>query len=219
MTEAVDQERLDLVRRKLFSAVIADILDEQGYHHQCLPVTIRPLRESWKLVGRAMTVLGEDIDTTDDPYGLMFDALDDLKPDEIYLATGGAQDYALWGELMATAAQARGAAGAIFNGAVRDSQSLLAMDFPVFCTTRSPQDQKGRGRVIAYRTTLQIEAVTVQDGDLIVADIDGVVVVPYQIEDRVIDDALEKVDAENIVRDEIRKGLLTKDVYTKYGVL
>jgi regulator of RNase E activity RraA len=219
MTEAVDQERLDLVRRKLFSAVIADILDEQGYHHQCLPVTIRPLRESWKLVGRAMTVLGEDIDTIDDPYGLMFDALDDLKPGEIYLATGGAQNYALWGELMATAARARGAVGAIFNGGVRDSQSLLVMDFPVFCTTRSPQDQKGRGRVIAYRTTIQIEAVTVQDGDLIVADTDGVVVVPYQIEDQVIDAALEKVDAENIVRDEIRKGLLTKDVYTKYGVL
>lgn len=212
-------ERLSLVRSQLFSAVIADILDDHGYHHQCLPVNIRPLRESWKLVGRAMTVLGEDIDSADDPYGVMFDALDDLKPDEIYVASGGADNYALWGELMATAARARGAVGAVLNGAARDTQGLLAMDFPVFCTTRSPQDQKGRGRVIAYRTTLQIEDVIVQDGDLVVGDIDGVVVVPRQIEQSVIDAALEKVNAENIVREEIRRGMLTKEVYTKYGVL
>lgn len=219
MAETNDADRLSLIRDKLFSAVIADILDDHGYHHQCLPVNVRPLRDTWKLVGRAMTVLGEDIDTPDDPYGVMFDALDDLKPGEIFLAAGGAHHYALWGELMATAARARGAVGAVLYGAVRDTQGLLAMDFPVFCTTRSPQDQKGRGRVIAYRTTIQIEDVTVQDGDLVFGDVDGVVVVPSQVEDSVISAALEKVSAENVVRAELRSGLLTKEVYAKYGVL
>ncbi len=219
MTQSHDAARLALIRDKLFSAVIADVLDDHGYLHQTLPASIRPLRDSWKLVGHAMTVLGEDIDTPDDPYGVMFDALDDLKPDEIFLETGGAHNYALWGELMATAARARGAVGAIFYGAVRDTQGLLAMDFPVFCTARSPQDQKGRGRVIAYRTTIQIEDVTIQSGDLVVADMDGLVVIPQQVEQSVIDAALEKVSAENVVREELRSGQLTKVVYAKYGVL
>jgi regulator of RNase E activity RraA len=220
MAEMTDSEQIARIQKRIYSAVVADILDTHGYHNQCLPTIIRPIDDTWKLVGRALTVLGEDISKVDnDPYGLMFDALDDLKPNEIYLATGGTPNYALWGELMATAARARGGVGAILNGAIRDTQALLAMDFPVFCTAHSPQDQMGRGRVIDYRTTIEIEGVPIQNGDLIIGDIDGLVVVPQTIERDIIEAAFEKVSQENIVREELKAGALVKAVYDKYGVL
>lgn len=214
-----DEELMALLRAELYTAVIGDILDDHGYTNQFLPPEIQPLDPQMLLVGRAMPVLEANVFDTKDSYGLMFAALDDLKPGEIYVASGASARYAMWGELMSTAARARGATGALLNGYVRDTQGILAMEFPVFCVGRFAQDQKGRGRVIDYRVDVEIGGVRIQPGDMVIGDIDGVVVVPRAVEAEVFSASLEKARAEKVIKIELEKGMLAAEAFKKYGIL
>jgi regulator of RNase E activity RraA len=214
-----DEELMNLIRTELYTAVVGDILDTHGYHHQFLPPNIQPLQPDMVLVGRAMPVLEADVFDQKDPYGLMFEALDDLKPGEIYVAAGGSPRYALWGELMSTAARARGATGALLDGYVRDTKGILELAYPVFCIGRYAQDQKGRGRAIDYRVEVQIGGVPIRPGDMIVGDIDGALVVPRQVEADVFSEALEKARAEQVIQKELAQGMLASVAFKKYGIM
>ncbi|MBE7471369.1 MAG: RraA family protein [Anaerolineae bacterium] len=214
-----EQELMALIRAELFTAVIGDILDNHGYTNQFLPPELQPLAPDMLLVGRAMPVLEANVFDSKDPYGLLFAALDDLKRGEIYVASGASARYAMWGELMSTAARARGATGALLNGYVRDTKGILEMRFPVFCLGRFAQDQKGRGRVIDYRVAVEIGGVRIQPGDMLIGDIDGVVVVPQQIETEIFSEALEKARAEKVIKLELEQGMLATDAFKKYGIL
>jgi regulator of RNase E activity RraA len=214
-----DKELMALIRAELYTAVIGDILDEHGYTNQFLPPEIQPLDPQIMLVGRALPVLEANVFDTKDSYGLMFAALDDLKPGEIYVASGASARYAMWGELMSTAARARGATGALLNGYIRDTQGILAMEFPVFCVGRFAQDQKGRGRVIDYRVDVEIGGVRIRPGDMVIGDIDGVVLVPQTAEAEIFSVALEKARAEKVIKIELENGMLAADAFKKYGIL
>jgi regulator of RNase E activity RraA len=214
-----DQELMALIGAELYTAVVGDVLDDHGYTNQFLPPEIQPLAPDMMLVGRAMPVLEANVFDSKDPYGLMFAALDDLKPGEIYVASGASARYAMWGELMSTAARARGATGALLNGYARDTQGILEMQFPVFCVGRYAQDQKGRGRVIDYRVEVEIGGVRIQPGDMIIGDIDGVVVVPRPVEADIFSAALEKARAEKVIKVELEQGMLASAAFKKYGIL
>jgi regulator of RNase E activity RraA len=214
-----DQELMALIRAELYTAVIGDILDSHGYLRQFLPPDIQPLHPDMILVGRAMPLLEANVYDTKDSYGLMFAALDDLKPGEIYVASGASAYYAMWGELMSTAARARGATGALLNGFIRDTKGILEMNFPVFCTGRYAQDQKGRGRVIDYRVEVEIGGVRIEPGDMLIGDIDGVVVVPRRVEIEVFSQALEKARTEKVIKVDLEQGMLAAEAFKKYGIL
>ena len=120
-----DKQFLDHIKKNLNTAVVGDIMDQLGYQNQFLNPKIKPLREDIILAGRAMPVLEADtldnISSTSNvslnkPFGLMLEALDQLKENEIYLCSGGTPTYALWGELMSTRALQCGATGAVLNG-------------------------------------------------------------------------------------------------------
>src|SRR5436190_18760547 len=109
-----DEELFAAIRSNLTPAVVGDVMDSMGYFHQFLPPEIQPLRKDMVVLGRAMPVLEEDIgdeepaqqpDKAKRPFGLMLEALDDLKKNEVYLCTGGSPTYAVWGELMSTRAR------------------------------------------------------------------------------------------------------------------
>jgi regulator of RNase E activity RraA len=171
------------------------------------------------VAGRAMTVLEVDVsEGLDQPFGLMFEALDSLRPHEVYLAAGGSPTYALWGELMSTAARARGATGAVLAGPCRDTRGILAINFPVFSYGCYAQDQRGRGQVIAHHIPLEIEGVNVRPADIVFGDIDGVVVVPREIEADVISAALEKSRKEKTAIRDLAGGRPATDVFKAYGI-
>lgn len=215
-----DRELFKTVRERLFTAVLGDILDTQGYRRQFLPPTVRPLHPDMVLVGRAMPVLEADVfESGGDPFGLMFRALDDLRPLEVYVVTGGSQRYALWGELMTTAALARGAAGVVADGYIRDTRQVLQLGFPVFCHGSYAQDQRVRGKVIDFRVPVEIGGVRVEPGDLVMGDIDGVLVIPREVEQDVIRMALEKVSVENRVREALREGVSAEAAFRQFGVM
>ena len=217
------------LRDKLFTAVVGDVLDHAGYRRQFLPQAISPLQADMRVIGRAMPVLEadafDDISATSrgplgkQPFGLLMEALDDLQPGEVYIATGGSFNYALWGELMATRATHLGAAGAVLNGFVRDAAGIEALRFPTFSRGLYAQDQGPRGKVVDFRTPVEIEGVRIHPGDLIFADREGVLVIPRAAEAEIVAAALEKSQTENRVETAIRNGMSAREAYDKFGVL
>ena len=215
-----DQELFSLVKQRLFTAVIGDILDEMGLLHQFLPAAIRPLRDDMLVVGRAMPVLEADlVGHAMKPFGTMLEALDDLQRGEVYLATGGSPTYALWGELMSTRAMRLGAAGAVLHGCSRDTPGILALNFPTFSLGRYAQDQRQRGQVVDFRVPVEIGGVRVSPGDIVFGDIDGVLVIPRAAEREALTRALEKVEKENQVRTAIEGGMSAVEALETFGVM
>jgi len=224
-----DDSLFQQYRSELFTAVVGDVMDTLGYTRQFLPPRIQPLRSDMIVVGRAMPVLEADDDggegpgranpTLNQPFGLMLKALDDLKANEVYICTGASPRYALWGELMSMAATRRGAVGAVVNGYSRDTRGILEQNFPCFSYGRYAQDQRPRGKVIDLRCSIEIEGVRVRPGDIIFGDLDGVCVIPREIETEVTAKALEKANGEKRVFDAISGGMLAQDAWDTYGIL
>lgn len=222
-----DDALFALARRELFTAVVGDIMDQLGAQRQFLPPRIRPLRDDMVVIGRAMTVLEADKPAgkrrkgkrEEQPFGLMLEALDDLKRHEIYVCAGASPDYALWGELMSVRAQQCGAAGAVMDSYSRDTRAILELGFPVFSHGAYAQDQAPRGEVVDFRVPLRIGAATVQSGDIVFGDIDGVCVVPRALETEVFSKALEKARGEKTVRRAIERGMSASAAFRKFGIM
>ena len=215
-----DAELFALFVRELYTPVVGDILDDLGHTHQFLPQPIQPLREEMKLAGRAMPVVMADVrGKQKKPFGRLTEALDQLQPGEIYLASGGEMRCAYWGEILTATAKKRGAVGAVINGFHRDTPRVLEQDWPVFSRGRFAQDSAVRTQVVDYRCRIEVGRVTVQPGDLVFGDLDGVVIVPQKVEAEVIERALAKARGEKLVRKEIEAGLSSTAAFKKYGIL
>lgn len=215
-----EDEMFALMREKLYTPVIGDILDQNGFVHQFLPPDIRPLSRNMKIAGKAMTVLMIDVyGEQNKPFGYLTEALDQLEKNEIYLATGGTKRCAYWGELLTATAKRRGAAGAVLNGWHRDTPQVLEQNWPVFSCGCYAQDSSVRTQVVQYRCQIEIGQVTVQDGDIVFGDIDGVVIIPKKIAEEVITKALEKAAGEKQVRKAIENGMSATEAFSTFGIL
>jgi regulator of RNase E activity RraA len=214
---------LDAVRRELFASVLSDCLDQAGWRRQALPSRIRPLDEACVMVGRARTAAYMEVyhvEPGENPYALEIELVDSLKPGEIpVFACSNPQRVAPWGELLSTASQVRGAAGALMDGCVRDVKAIRAMGFPVFHGGIAPLDSKGRGKIAAIDVPVECAGVEVHPGDLLFGDADGVVVVPRAAEAQVLRLAFEKVRGERDTLRDLRRGDRLADVFARYGIL
>jgi regulator of RNase E activity RraA len=224
-----DEELFTLSRSELYTAVVGDIMDILGHKRQFLPPSIQPLRDDMVVIGRAMPVLemddeggegpGRQSAVVNRPFGLMLPALDDLKPGEVYVCSGSSPAYALWGELMSMAATNRGAVGAVVNGYSRDTKGILAQNFACFSMGRYSQDQRPRGKVVDFRCTIKFGDVTVRPGDIVFGDLDGVCVVPKEIETEVFTQAFEKARGEKRVFEAIKGGMKAQESWDKFGIM
>jgi regulator of RNase E activity RraA len=211
------------IRQRLYTAVLSDVLDELGYRDQAMPPSIRPLDDALVMAGFARTGVYREIYRVvpdQNPYELEIALVDDLKADDIAVfGCGGSSRIAPWGELLTTASRARGAAGCVTDGFVRDIRQIRALQFPVFHGGVAPLDSKGRGMVAEIDVPLRCAGVAISPGDLIVGDADGVIVVPQAIEADAVHRAFQKVTSEDRTRDELAAGVKLADVFAKYRVL
>lgn len=216
-----EQEMFDTMRDKLKAAVISDILDRLGAREQAMRADIRPVYQRAIVIGRAYTVLTANIfQIIDDPYKREIEAVDSLKSNDVMVVcTNRSTRTCFWGELLSTAARARGARGIVIDGYTRDVAQIIAMQFPTFAAGMSVVDSAGRSIVVDHGCPVNCGDVLVNTGDIVFGDIDGVVVIPKELEKEVIPLALEKVGKEDLTRNELLKGAMLKDVYDKYGVL
>jgi 4-hydroxy-4-methyl-2-oxoglutarate aldolase len=220
MEWTTDEQLFVLLRGSLYTPVVGDVLDTLGLCSQFLPQPIQPMQEPMKMAGRAMPVVIADVQGRQErPFGRLTQALDQLQPGEVYLATGGARNCAGWGEIMTAAARTRGGVGAVIDGFHRDTVRVLEQNWPVFSRGRFAQDAGVRAAVVDYRVPVEIEGVKVRPGDLVFGDLDGVVIVPRDREEEVITLALAKARAEKTVRRDIEAGASVTATFEKYGIL
>ncbi|MDR1601946.1 MAG: RraA family protein [Tannerella sp.] len=223
-----DEELFSMAKKELFVALVGDVLDKAGFRHQFLPPSIKPLNTGFVVIGRAMPVLEADVfeEVADSnnplmkkPFGIMFEALDSLKENEVYICSGASPNYALWGGLMSTRAQKLKAAGAVVNGYSRDTNEILNMNFPVFSMGSYAQDQGPRGKVIDYGSSIEFGGIRVHPGDIVYGDRDGVVIVPQQATEEVFARAIEKARGEKLVKKALENGMSTVEAFEKFGIM
>ena len=224
-----DKELFEIAKKELFTALVGDVLDRMGYYHQFLPANLKPLDVSMIVIGRAMPVLEADVfenheknannELLKKPFGLMFEALDDLKEDEVYICTGSSLRYALWGGLMSTRAMHLKAAGAVMNGYSRDTNEILKLKYPTFSLGTYAQDQGVRGKVLDYRIPIEWDGIRINPGDLIYGDRDGVLVIPANLVEEAFTGAIEKARGEKVVQKALQEGMSTVDAFKKFGIM
>lgn len=206
----------------LRAALVSDALDAIGVRSQCLPPDIRPIQPGQHLVGHAFTVSVTAVRSVPEvPYVGLLKALDALNEGDVFVASGLAEeaDVAIWGELISEASKSRGALGAVCNGYGRDTQLVRASGFPAFTRGAVPYDSNGRSEVVGHGQPITIGSVRIDCGDLVVADDDGVVIVPSERIHEVIDLALAKGAAESDFRRAVRAGMKATEAFHTHKVL
>ncbi len=205
----------------LYSAVLADILDAHGYPNQSLGASVHALTPAQKVAGRVFTMKAERVDAVPEhPYALEMEAIDTAEAGDVLVAdVSHDRSCAMWGELLSTACLAKGIRGIVMTGCTRDLWALGQLDFPVFGIGASPADSKGRIDITAIREPIVIDGVATKQGDYILGDYDGVVIIPQEIAAEIIAAAKEKVSGENTVREELAAGVPVAEVFAKHGIL
>lgn len=224
-----DNELFAIAKKELFTALVGDVLNKLGYLHQFVSPDIKPLRNDMLVIGRAMPVLEADVfaeiaensqlDVMKKPFGIMFEALDSLQENEVYICSGSSPRYALWGGLMSTRALKLKAAGAVMDGYSRDTPEILRLNFPTFSRGSYAQDQGPRGKVIDYRVPIEFNNVLVRPGDIVFGDLDGLLIIPREVEEDAFRGAIEKARAEKTVQKALEEGMSTVDAFRKFGIM
>jgi regulator of RNase E activity RraA len=206
---------------KCYSAVIMDVMDRMNFRVQCMDPAIRPLVPTMRTWGEAVTMYFEAVtEVPDRPFQLEMEVLDHIREGQVIVCQCTAASLsAVWGGLLTNAAIGRKAAGVITEGGARDYNEIVALDFPTFCRGLTPYDSLGRMDGKERDIPIVCGGIRVHPGDLVFGDIDGVVVVPQEIFEEVIERAWEKVQGENTVREELRAGASVVKTFEKYGIL
>ncbi len=188
--------------RRLETATLSDALDRLGIAGQCLGV--KPLDHAYQLAGRAFTCKYGPVGH---PGGTVGDFVDDVQPGSVIaIDNGGRPDATVWGDILTFTAHKRGVAGTIIDGACRDIHLALKIGYPLYSKSYSMRTGKDRVQLDATQVTIDIGDARVAPGDIVRGDSDGVLVIPQNREDEVLDLA-ETIDAaEQAILAEVRGG-------------
>ena len=206
---------------RMYTAAITDVLDELGLQRQTLPATLQPLTPAMRVAGYAFTARGRqhrghprERDATLRRFLGMLGA---VPADSVLVLAANDNTAAHFGELSMEALRRRKVRGAVIDGATRDAAYIARTGFPTFVRYRTPQDSVPRWRVSDWGQPVTIGGVRVTLGDIVVADLDGVVVVPRRVAHEVLTRCEKVVGAENKVRTAVKRGLTPLEAYEKFG--
>lgn len=220
MTDSTDAERASALAA-LYTGAVADILDEMGLREQCLPADIRPLDDAMKVAGPVYSVRGRSRPADDgtDPRYRQMDMLDGIFPGAIVVIDPGDETRAAhWGELMSHTAKAKGAAGVVIAGGVRDTPEILKLGFACFRRYHSPLTAVYRFDITDFGVPVRIGGVRIAPGDHLLGDVDGVLVIPAAAVDEVIARAASVQEREDIVRRALDEGGSIRELFEQHRV-
>jgi 4-hydroxy-4-methyl-2-oxoglutarate aldolase len=196
---------------RLYTAAINDIFQKKGLHHQWLGSAISCKTVDLQnriIAGAAFTVqwISDPLpDERDKPAAKMVEA---YPEDGIVVVDAGADQISgFWGELATTVCQRNGVRGAVINGGAKDTGIIKTMGFPIFCKFTSPVDGFYRSRLRGWQIPIWINEILIQPGDMIVADNDGVLVVPQEIAEEILLETERRVGEETQTRQLLKKGV------------
>lgn len=204
---------------ELYTAAVADVLDSLGLPAGTLPPAIGPLRPGMRLEGPAFAVEGEPRAQEDHDASIrrILAMLGDVPPGAVPVYATHDDEAAQFGELSATALHGKYCPGVVLDGGCRDVGFIERTGFPVFCRYATPLDSVPRWHCAEWGHTVRIGGVEVATGDWVVADDDGVVVVPAALRDEVLEKARAIAGTENRVREAVRRGVAPLAAYDEFG--
>ncbi len=214
-------DRIDYLKKTLYCGILCDVLDQKGYRHQALSNNIAGLNDDTVIFGPAFTSIGTEVySMPKDPLTAQCKVVDQLGEGEIYvLVTRGNYNCAVFGELFATAVKGRKGAGVLLDAYARDMKELKKMDFPLFFRGKNPLTSKGRCEINECQIPVIIDGVTIRPGDYIFGDIDGVVIIPKEVVEEVIDESLKTIEKEDEVRRRLQNGSSLQQAYNDIGAI
>jgi regulator of RNase E activity RraA len=206
---------------RLFVAVLADTLDRMGHRDQVVDQRVKYMTGPAHLLGRVRTVKVEAVDAAPaEPYAVLLAAIDTAsRGDVLVMDAGGQATSGLFGGLLANACRTAGIQGAVIDGGLRDIAELRLLEFPTFGAATHPSDSYSRQEVVAFDVPVQLGGVPVNPGDHLMADSDGIIVIPGPIFDQVVDRALQKIETESEMRAALKGGVRLREAFDTYGVL
>jgi len=218
MEKRMDMEQL---RQTLYSGLVCDVLDYFGYRNQSLGADFQPIKPDTVIFGRAYTVTSQTVyDMPENALVNQCRSIEGVEEGSIYVLSHlGPYTSSVWGEIMSTAARMKKGVGALVDGMIRDTKQMKEMDFPVISRGHLPTTAKGRTEITGWKVPVVIDGVRINPGDLVFGDIDGVAVIPQEIEDKVIERCIHIMSNENIVRDKILAGQSIVDTYLEIGAI
>ena len=208
---------------KVDASTVADVLDTLGYQHQGIAPAFAPYPpDAGKLAGWAYTVCGEmrPYAGSGDPEKMK--AVDAIKPGCVSVWSGSGEGICFFGELIALGMKHRGCTGALVDGGIRDIEWIARQKFPVYARYRTPVQSIGRWKVTAWQVPAYLPGATkqhviVNPGDFVLGDVDGVIVVPYDLVEKVLNEAERLTATEVRIRAELDAGATLEQVLAKYG--
>jgi len=215
-------DRSDTLAARLlncYAAAVHDVLRGMGHGRCVLPPSIRPLDPTRKLAGEIYTVNGH-IDITRDPHDTLVQwtgLLSKAPAGKVLVCQPNTYDIALMGELSAETLNFRGVRGYVVDGGCRDTDFILELGFPVFCSFHTPKDIVGRWVPDRFGEPITIGEVTIASGDYLLGDRDGVVIIPANLVDEVVTKTEQVLQTENKVRTAILAGMDPQEAYLKFG--
>jgi 4-hydroxy-4-methyl-2-oxoglutarate aldolase len=216
----MDDQMLSLAERlqRCYTGAVFDVLRAHGHRKCVLPYAIRPIHPEWRCAGPAFTVSGHPQEVDEHQSVLEWTGVLSQAPTgHVLVCQPHDHTLAHMGELSSEALHLKGVRGYIVDGGCRDSDFILRLGFPVFCRYLTPDDIVGRWLPEALGSDIEIGGVRVRTGDYVVADRDGVVVIPQEIVEEVTREAEEVMKTESLVRKAIRQGVDPQEAYLKYG--
>jgi len=218
-----ENEMFAFMEEHFYAGALSDILDEMGYPECAVSpfAMIRPLFPQAVCAGRVRTILNVPERTgREDPYKLAIQLLDSLKPGEIAVCSSDKPiETGIMGELSATAMRKRGGRGCIVDGYTRDARKIINIRFPTFARGVSPIDTTDRVAVVDYDCPVICGGRRAEAGQIVFADMDGIILIPKDVEKEVIQEAVKRVEVETEIRGKLGDGATLRDMWDTYHVL
>lgn len=202
-----------------YTGAVFDVLRAMGFTNQILPNKIRPLQVQHKIAGKVFTVEGKRVEGMDANETLLkwCELLSKTPADTVVICQPNDDEVAHMGELSSETLLYKKVRGYIVDGGCRDSRFIEKIGFPVFCKYYTPVDVVGKWVPTTFGQSIKIGAVTINNNDYVMADRDGVVIVPAEIAAEVVTKAEEVLQTENLVRKAILQGVDPVEAYLKHG--
>ena len=204
----------------LNSSIVHDALRTENYINQTLPHEIKPLKFEKVIAGKIWTISGSLKNNVTEKETLLSwtDFLSKAKPNSIIVCQPNNYEIALMGELSAETLKIKNIRGYISDGGCRDVSRIKSeIKLPVYCRFNTPKDVAGRWVVEEMGTSIIIGDVKIYTNDYLIADEDGIVIIPYQIINKILNKAKKDLNSENKMREAILNGIDPKEAYLKYG--
>jgi regulator of RNase E activity RraA len=202
-----------------YTGAVYDVMREFGMKNCVLPHAIRALDPETRVAGRVFTMQGRPDPTSSVHESILrwTEFLTVAPEGHVIVSQPRDHSLALMGELSAETLHLRGVKGCIIDGGCRDNAFIRKLGFPVFARFQTPRDIAGAWTLESLGQTIEIEGVQIRTDDLVLADIDGIVVVPKEQAEAIIGQVEEVMNAENLVRRAILDGMSPKEAYLKFG--